>query len=63
MFQVLAHTVNLPAEQWRVFADAHRRRNAVEYEGVVDVDEQLVAAMIRVASDVLKRIRKLVESV
>ena len=32
VFQTLAHTVGLAPEQWRVLDDAHRRRNAVEYE-------------------------------
>jgi hypothetical protein len=38
---------------------AHRKRNFVEYEGVVDVDEQLVAALIRVTREVAARVRKL----
>jgi hypothetical protein len=59
VFQTLAHTVDLAPEQWRVLENAHRKRNAVEYEGVIDVDEQLVAAIIRVATEVGKRVRKL----
>jgi hypothetical protein len=34
VFQALAHTLSLPAAQWRVLDDAHRRRNEVEYEGL-----------------------------
>ncbi len=59
MFQTLAHTLNLPAEQWRVLDAAHRKRNYVEYEGVADVDEEIVAAVIRVTREVATRIRKL----
>jgi hypothetical protein len=59
VFQTLAHTVGLAPEQWRVLDDSHRRRNAIEYEGVADVDEQLVAAIIRVAAEVAKRVRKM----
>ena len=33
VFQTLAHTVGLAPEQWRVLDSAHRKRNAVEYEG------------------------------
>lgn len=62
VFQTLVHTVGLAAEQWRVLDDAHRKRNAVEYEGVADFDEQLVAAMIRVAAEVEKRVRALVSA-
>ena len=57
VFQTLAHTVGLAPEQWRVLDDAHRRRNAIEYEGVADVNEQVVAAIIRVAAEVSKRVR------
>jgi hypothetical protein len=60
VFQTLVHTVGLPPEQWRVLDDAHRKRNAAEYEGVVDVDEQLVEAIIRVATEVGKRVRKVI---
>ena len=48
VFQTLAHTLKLPAEQWRVLDSAHRKRNFVEYEGVADLDEQFVAAVLRV---------------
>jgi hypothetical protein len=48
VFQALAHTLKLPAEQWRVLDDAHRRRNIAEYEGVVDVDQALLDAVLRV---------------
>jgi len=33
VFQVLPHTLGLPAAQWRVLAKAHERRNLAEYEG------------------------------
>lgn len=59
VFQCLQHTINLPNEQWRVLDQAHRKRNLAEYEGDVDVDEQLVAALLRVAREVSKRVNKL----
>jgi len=62
VFQTLTHTVDLAPEQWRVLDSAHRKRNAAEYEGVVDVDEQLVEAIIRAATEVGKRISKLIAS-
>jgi len=49
VFQCLQHTVNLPPEQWRVQDQTHRRRGLAEYEGDINVDEQLVAALLRVA--------------
>src|SRR5438270_4779538 len=52
VFQTLSQTLKLPNEQWRVLDTAHRNRNFVEYEGVADVDEEMVAAIIRVARQV-----------
>ena len=56
VFQTLSHTLELPNEQWRVLDTAHTKRNYIEYEGIADVDEQLVAAIIRVAHEVAKRL-------
>jgi hypothetical protein len=60
VFQTLPHTLGLPSDQWRVLDEAHRKRNLAEYEGAVDVDAALVAALIRVASEVQKRVRALI---
>jgi len=59
VFQALAHTLSLPAAQWRVLADAHRRRNIIEYEGLVDVDKALIDAMLRVTREIAKSVRAL----
>ena len=59
VFQCLQHTVGLPAEQWRVLDQAHRKRNLAEYEGCTDVDEQLLAAVIRVGRAVAERVQAL----
>ena len=61
VFQCLQYTIDLPNEQWRVLDQAHRKRNLAEYEGEMDVDEQLVEAMLRVAREVEQRVTKLVE--
>lgn len=60
VLQCLQHTVDLPPEQWRVLDQAHRKRNLAEYEGEMDMDEQLVAAMLRVAREVAERVERLV---
>ncbi|MCK0538782.1 hypothetical protein [Alcanivorax quisquiliarum] len=52
VFQTLSHTTDLSAAQWRVLNDAHRRRNLAEYEGHLEIDEGLVAAIIRVAHQI-----------
>lgn len=59
VFQSLAHTLRLPPEKWRVLDQAHRKRNLAEYEGNLDVDEALLAALIRVASEVAKSVAAL----
>jgi hypothetical protein len=55
VFQCLPHTISLDAMQWRVLDQAHRKRNLAEYDGNVDLDEALVAALIRVAAEVSRR--------
>ncbi len=59
VFQCLQHTVDLPPERWRVLDEAHRKRNLAEYEGELDVGEQLVAALLRVAREVGNRVERL----
>lgn len=61
VFQCLQHTLDLAPEQWRVLDQALRKRNLAEYEGEMDVDEQLVEAMLRVAHEVAQRVAKLIE--
>jgi hypothetical protein len=61
VFQCLPHTLDLPSEQWRVLDQAHRKRNLAEYEGDVDVDEQLIAAMLRVVREIERRLQPLVK--
>ena len=56
VFQCLQHTLNLPNEQWRVLDSAHGKRNMAEYEGDIDVDEQLIEALIRVTDEIAHRV-------
>lgn len=58
VFQCLTHTLGLPAEQWRVLEQAHRKRNLAEYEGDGVVDEALLGALIRVAIEISTRLAK-----
>ena len=59
VFQSLTHTLSLPNEQWRVLDQAHHKRNLAEYEGDLDIDDALLAAMIRVTHEVLNRVSAL----
>ena len=56
VFQCLEHTLGISADQWRVLDKAHQKRNLAEYEGELDIDDELLAALIRVATDVQKRV-------
>ena len=59
VFQCTQHTLDIEPEQWRVLDQAHRKRNLAEYEGDIDVDDQLLAALIRVADMLAAKLREL----
>jgi hypothetical protein len=46
VFQVLPDTLGLGPEIWRVLSKCHDMRNRTESEGVLDVDDRLVADLI-----------------
>jgi len=46
VFQVLPHTLGLGPEVWRVLDKCHNLRNQGEYEGDLNVDDQLVTDLI-----------------
>lgn len=46
VFQVLPNTLGLGPEVWRVLDKCHNLRNVGEYEGELNVDEQLVKDLI-----------------
>ncbi len=48
VFQCTQHTINLEAANWRVLSDAHNKRNLAEYEGIIEIEEQLLGALERV---------------
>ena len=58
VFQCTQHTLDLEPEQWRVLDQAHRKRNLAEYDGDIDVDDQLLEALIRVADLIADRLQK-----
>ena len=59
VFQCLEHTLELPAEQWRVLDRAHNKRNIAEYEGELDIDSALWEALLRVDYEWEKRVAAL----
>ena len=56
VFQVLPHTVGMADRQWRLLALCHERRNKIEYEGISEVDEGIVAELIEVTAEVLRKL-------
>jgi hypothetical protein len=59
VFQVLPHTLGLGPEVWRVLARAHDLRNRGEYEGALDVDDQLITDLIAACKKVSSALGKL----
>ena len=57
VFQVLPHTLGLGPEVWRVLDMCHNKRNLGEYEGLLEVDERLVADLITAADRVAKALK------
>lgn len=56
VFQCLEHTLNVKPEIWRVLAHCHQRRNVAEYEGHLEVSDQLLAELIGAADLLQKRV-------
>ena len=46
VFQALAHTVATSNADIQIFLRAHNERNLAEYEGRIDIDEELLADLI-----------------
>lgn len=60
VFQCLSHTVNWPAARWRVLDVAHRKRNLAEYEGVLDVEESVIAELCNLVAELIVDVAKLI---
>ena len=56
VFQALPHTLGLGPEVWRVLVLGHSRRNRSEYEGDLNLSEQLVADLVVAARKVLDKL-------
>jgi len=61
VFQVLPQTLGVGQEVWRVLALCHERRNLGEYEGHLEVDEQLVADLLKATEIPLSKVDGLPE--
>jgi hypothetical protein len=59
VFLALEHTLGLPAAQWRILDKAHSARNSAEYEGYFEVDEQLLADVLKITEIVREKVTAL----
>lgn len=49
VFQVLAYTLEVEQEVCRILNSCHNRRNVAEYEGHLEIDSELLNALVRIA--------------
>ncbi|UJJ60047.1 MULTISPECIES: hypothetical protein [Rhodanobacter] len=61
VFQVLPHTLGLGPDIWRVLDKCHHMRNVAEYEGVLDVEERIVADLVAACEKVADTLATLLQ--
>ena len=59
VFQTLEHTLNIAPQVWRVLALCHDRRNLAEYEGHLEVDDQLISDLIKATELLFEKVSAL----
>jgi len=59
VFQCLQHTLDLTPAEWRVFDACHNRRNLAEYEGHLDIDDALLADLVRLTGELQAKVAAL----
>lgn len=59
VFQTLEHTLGIEPAVWRVLAKCHERRNLAEYEGHLEIDDQLIADLIKATELLLEKVSAL----
>lgn len=59
VFQALTHTLAIEDVEWRVLAICHENRNRAEYQGILETDERLLAALLEISARVLVAVEML----
>ena len=59
VFQTLVHTVGTDKADIQIFVRAHNERNLAEYEGRTEIDERLLAGLIRCTKKLAAEVAKL----
>ena len=60
VFQCLTHTVDWPAQRWRVLDVAHRKRNLAEYEGYLEVEQSTLDELRALVSELISDVEALI---
>jgi hypothetical protein len=56
VIQLLPHTLGLGPEVWRVLSRCHDLRNLAEYEGELQVTEELLEELIAIGRRLVERV-------
>lgn len=59
VFQCLQHTLGLDRVKWRVLDKCHNVRNLAEYEGHLEIDQQLLKELINICQEILVVVKAL----
>ena len=59
VYQTLTHTINVSSADLQVFLKAHNERNLASYQGRIDIDEKLLAALIAATKRLSAAVAKL----
>lgn len=59
VFQALQHSLNLDSGVWRLLDKCHHMRNVAEYEGYLEIDEQLLKELIQATQSVYNGVKGL----
>lgn len=59
VFLCLPHTLGMEPAVWRLLVHCHGLRNRGEYEGLLEVDDQLVTDLVKAAQTVLESLENL----
>ena len=59
VFRVLPDRLGLGPEIWRVLSKCHDMRNRTEYEGAIDLDEKLLADLLKACRTVADKAKQL----
>lgn len=62
VFQVLPYTLGVGPEVWRVLAKCHDQRNLAEYEGFIEIEEQLLTDLLSATLTISNKVNELMRT-